>query len=338
MIYIVFHSADFDGLGSAVITATGMGYDDEERRDLFKFIPYNYQIKLMYDKEHELVEMIKKGDLIFFVDCFYTKDLGTIKEMINVIGKENFYVIDHHETSLKWISENCPEVNWSSSENSSDPKNRIGEARSAIALCWKHFYGEMKMPSSVKLLSNYDAWYNDDKEDWNERILPYQYGLRNESFNTSRPWDEYDRLLDILLDNRRTEAIINNGKIILSFIKSESKALVAKFGREIKVHVDGDETVYNAFIAPGHLKNSMVFDGMDEEDKSKYDIFILDRSSALTEESYLTLFSNKPDIDVSKLAEKVGGGGHHDASGCVVKFELELESDIPVYKLIEVKK
>lgn len=337
MIYIVFHSADFDGLGSAVITAAGMGYN-EEKKGLFKFIPYNYQSKLMCDKEHELVEVIDEGDLIFFVDCFYTKDLGTIKEMINIVGKENFYVIDHHETSLKWISENCPEVNWGSSENSSDPKNRIGEARSAIALCWRHFYGEMNVPSSIKLLSNYDAWYNDDKEYWDEKILPYQYGLRNENFDTSRPWDEYDRLLDILLDNRRTETIINNGKVILSFIKSESKALVAKFGKEIKVYIDGDETVYNAFIAPGHLKNSMVFDGMDEKDKNKYDIFILDRASSLTEESYISIISNKSDIDASKLAEKLGGGGHRRISGCTVKFELDLESNIPIYKLIEVKK
>lgn len=337
MIYIVFHSADFDGLGSAVITASGLGYD-KERRDLFEFIPYNYQQKLMFDKEHELIEVIKDGDLIFFVDCFYTKDLGTIKEMIDVIGKENLYVIDHHETSLNWISENCPEVNWSSSENSSDPNNRIGEARSAIALCWNHFFGEMKMPRSIKLLSNYDAWYNDDEKEWNESILPYQYGLRNENFNTARPWDEYDRLLDILLDEKVTEAVINNGKVILSFIKSESKALVAKFGREIKVHIDGDETVYNAFIAPGHLKNSMVFDGMNEEDKNKFDIFILDRSSALIEESYISIISNKPDIDVSKLAEKLGGGGHRKISGCAAKFELELESDIPLYKLVEIKK
>lgn len=338
MTYIVFHSADFDGLGSAVITAAGLGYDYEPKRGFVKFVPYNYQSKLMFDKEHELAEVIEEGDLIFFVDCFYTKDLETVKKMIKKVGRENFYVIDHHETSLNWISENCPEINWGSSENSSDPRNRIGEARSAIALCWNCFFEGKKMPSSVKLLSNYDAWYDEDKEDWNERILPYQYGLRNECFNTGRPWDEYDRLLDILMDENKTETIINNGKVILSFIKSESKALISKFGREIKVHADGDDTVYNAFIAPGHLKNSLVFNAMDEEDKNKYDIFILDRSSSLTEESYLTLFSNKPDIDVSKLAEKLGGGGHHDASGCAVKFELELESDIPVYKLIEVKK
>ena len=82
----------------------------------------------------------------------------------------------------------------------------------------------------------------------------------------------------------------------------------------------------------------MVFDGMDEKDKNKYDIFILDRASSLTEESYISIISNKSDIDASKLAEKLGGGGHRGISGCTVKFELDLESNIPIYKLIEVKK
>ena len=76
MVYIVHHSADFDGAASAIVTAVGLGlerYSDETKKFYFydsicKFVPYNYGNDLTVkvdEKFVDLVDVIGKNDWVF---------------------------------------------------------------------------------------------------------------------------------------------------------------------------------------------------------------------------------------------------------------------------------
>lgn len=327
MVYIVHHSADFDGAASAIVTAVGLGldrYDEETKRITFddsicKFIPYNYgnDLTIKIGEEFiDLVDVIEKDDWVFFVDCSYTKDVDTIKKMIEKIGTpEQVVLIDHHETSINWFSKNCPEINIKGSQSSSEMEDPI----SAAAMCWKFFNDNENYPKALELISKYDTWNRNDGK-WDEATLPYQYGLRSCGFDLrSIKHSFHDIYTAIFADEKRVAEIISKGNILLDKIKADAKLLIKSYSKDANVTIDGK--TYFAKIGPGHLQNSTLFEyGLPDEVKEQYDIFILERADIMRGNAYISIISNKDEIDASSLCESLGGGGHHAIGACSVTY------------------
>jgi nanoRNase/pAp phosphatase (c-di-AMP/oligoRNAs hydrolase) len=99
--------------------------------------------------------------------------------------------------------------------------------------------------------------------------------------------------------------IITTGKTILKY-ETQQNAMYAK-GMAYEAEFEG----YKAIVINRAYANSKVFDAV--YDPRKHDIMIL--FGVKPDEIKYTLFCDKPEIDVSKIALKYGGGGHRGAAG-----------------------
>lgn len=335
MVYIVYHSADFDGMASLYCTLKGLGVTvSDVSKGLYESkriqpVPYNYQDQLLV-KGEPLVDKLERNDWIFFVDCMYTKDLSIMNKMIEKVGvAKQIVMIDHHETSIKWVQENELPIDFSGSRSSSDfvADEKDEYSKSAAALCFEYFFGYTSKNIVLELISKYDTWYKDDGK-WDEITLPFQYGLRSKGFNLYNV-QEWFMDVDLLIWNADPyiRPILDDGQAILRQIKADSKQMIRSYAKEAYIKI-GDEE-YFALIAPGHLRNSNLFEyGLSEEDAAKYQIFILDKPNLLENESITSIVSNSDDIDASALAEKLGGGGHRQISSARVKYtNVSFEED-----------
>ena len=328
MVYIIHHSADFDGAFSAVITANGLGYENKgtERDKLFEFIPYNYQNELLVPFDNvKLSEVLKPEDMVIFVDCSYTKDEDELRKMIDIVGPEMFILIDHHNTSINFFREKFPEIDMKGCEDSStadDPK-------SAALLCHKYFNGACKIPMSLELVSKYDSWNKNDGN-WMERTLPFQYGLRSKNLDLRNIPNSYDEIMKYLKDDSLASEILETGKIIVQHLMSESKGIIKSYSREAKLYVEWENSVtyYKVLIAPGHLRNSTLFEfGLDKEKYDEYDLFILERPNPFTGVNNISIISNRDDINAGRICQQFGGGGHFAIGSCNVKYKIIGQGD-----------
>ena len=327
MVYIVHHSADFDGAASAIVTAVGLGldrYNEETKRFTFddlicKFIPYNYGNELTVKVGEEFIDLadvVKKDDWVFFVDCSYTKDVDTVKKMIEKIGTpEQVVLIDHHETSINWFSKNCHEINMKGSQSSSQMEDPI----SAAAMCWKFFNKNENYPKALELISKYDTWNRNDGK-WDIATLPYQYGLRSYGYDLKNLKHSFhDIYTTVFSDEKKVNEIIEKGNILLDKIKADAKLLIRSYSKDVWVTING--TRYFAKVGPGHLQNSTLFEyGLPKEAQEKYDIFILERADMMRGNAFISIISNKENIDASTLCEVLGGGGHRQVGACSVTY------------------
>lgn len=322
-IYVVYHRADFDGFASGVITIQGIshlhGNDKKtiENEGLFVPVPYNYEDDIYVNKDGlKLQDAVKYDDTVYFVDCSYTKDVNVVKQIIDKIGDPaQFILIDHHESAIEWYKKNCPSIEMSWSENSSS----ANEPKSAAILCWNKFFSGYDIPVSLQLISDYDIWKRDEK--WERETLPFQYGLRSEGIDMSiLDADSISKFWKILTNNAFTTKYIEIGDILLKELKSDSKSIIRSFSHEFIIHMKNGKT-YRAFGAPGHLRNSTLFEyGSNEEYLKQFDLLILERPDPINGTTAISIISNKDDIDASELCSLYNGGGHKKIGGCIVRY------------------
>jgi len=318
MIYIVHHSADFDGFFSGLITGIGVL---KENVNEIKFVPYNYGKDGIFvgkkKNEIKLEDVVKYDDWVYFVDVFYANK-EFMNKLIEKIGDPaQVVLIDHHESSIEWVKKECPSIEYSWSANSSEPENMI----SAAGLCWNRFFGDHDMPEIVRLISDYDIWNKSNQKRWDEEILPFQYGMRNKGinmFDIPIYLDEYRKIIYEDPVDFKTSAI-KDGKAVIEYQKSRSKTVLRSTGFE--AFLDTKESTYFAYFGADYCANSTLFEwGLNEEEYEKYEVFVLCRPVIGTNKSYISIISNRDDIDASEICALYGGGGHKKIAGCVVNI------------------
>jgi oligoribonuclease NrnB/cAMP/cGMP phosphodiesterase (DHH superfamily) len=161
-------------------------------------------------------------------------------------------------------------------------------------------------PQAVRLLAKYDVWDHSD-----HKCLPFQYGMRLRNTMPGEP------IWDTVLTGPQEAFIdlINEGETVMEYQRQQD-AIRAK-AMCFETELDGLRC-----IAANHgLGNSKLFDTV--WDPERYDAMLTFnwRKSRWT----VSLYSDKPDIDVSLVAKAHGGGGHKGAAGfqCAeLPFEL----------------
>lgn len=251
--------------------------------------PYDYGEPFPFDK-------IEEGSKVLMVDIT-TNPYST---MFRVNAQYDLFVIDHHKSFIE----------------SDAGKNINGLLTDGVAACqltWHHFFLNDPTPEIIRLLGEYDVWKNEDKDQWENSIMPTQMAMRMKHTDPATNvghtfWDEY--ISSALKGTHHSKEIEmgcwGDGNTIIAYQKMEDKKAVDFYSFEAEF--EG----LRAICLNNTRFNSQVYESV--WDPEKYDIMVAwvnVRGDSYT----FSMYTEKEDIDVSKIARKFGGGGHKKAAG-----------------------
>ena len=231
-------------------------------------------------------EEIEKHDKIVVCDISLPVDF-----MFKLSKEKDFVWIDHHVSVIEQYE------NVLKNENLEPIKGirRVGTA--AMILTWEYFYPDKDLPLGIKLLGLNDIFDLKDK-----RVRAFEYAMQ--AIGVNRPTDKVWR--EIIEDKMDIPAMVEKGKAILSYIRNRNFRLVR--AEAFVSEFEGYKCIC-ANIPQGY---SEFYDSLDNI--KDYDVminFFMNKKNCWN----LSFYTAKENIDVSKLAEKFGGGGHAKAAG-----------------------
>jgi len=227
------------------------------------------------------------GEPVCVVDCMLEPE----SEMVALASTAALTWIDHHATSLR--AEARSEVLRGAAGIRSD-------ALAACELSWQHFHPGEPAPRAISLLGRYDRWDIADQEAWHGEIMPFQVAM--ESLDTD-PRTDLARWREVI-EGRGTEELVEAGRHIWRYQRAKNGLAAARLAREVSVGgLRG--------IAINAAGDSQLFESV--WDPERHDVMIAYSQMADGRWS-ASLYSPKPEVDVSAIAEGHGGGGHRDAA------------------------
>ena len=269
-----------------------------------KFVEMDYSKEFPFDK-------LKKDELLIIVD-FSVKP--QVMEKIYKITKSIIW-IDHHKSIIEEYEK----------YNNSDFNKLAGIRFSGISGCLlTYFYfnnytkyihllrnsdnkDDVKLidrlthdcfiPDYIQYVNDFDVWRHEYRD-----TIPFINYMNSYEFN---PTDSTQ--FNYIKDKNNMSSIINQGNAIEIYNRRKNIENCLNYGFEKEF--EG----YKTFIINSTFKSSLQF--KDLKDKEKYDIFLVFNFNGKNF-SY-SIYTEKDDIDVSKIAQKYGGGGHKQASGFI---------------------
>jgi oligoribonuclease NrnB/cAMP/cGMP phosphodiesterase (DHH superfamily) len=285
MKHIFYHRSDNDGKTSGAI----IKYANPDS----VLHPYEYNDPFPYD-------LIKDEDEIIFTDA-----VAPYPELLKIIDKYHTTIIDHHISLINFLK-----------DHQLDPDGyRRNDYVAACELCWEYYFKTKLLPQSIKLISTYDCWDNRNKENWDNVVLPFQYGLRRFGMDPLSNWPFWQNLLDKIVNNPSAdldfvEENISAGKSILIYQTNVAAEIMhTNF-------FDAQFEGLRALCCNTNIKNNQFF--ASKWDESKYELMVgfdIRSDQAIR----VSLYTTRNDVDVSRVAGRFGGGGHKQASGFLAK-------------------
>jgi oligoribonuclease NrnB/cAMP/cGMP phosphodiesterase (DHH superfamily) len=227
------------------------------------------------------LERIIAADHIIIVDFSLPK-----KDMLNLASYHQLTWIDHHQSSLIELGE--VSTDWPGIRDTSE---------AACVLTWQYFFPDTPIPKSVTLIGDRDIWR------WEEPDTgPFNEGLYQLD---TRPFN--DRLWKPLLDGNRIvmEEITNKGSVLREARLKEIRRKIFHCG--FPVFFDGYRTLAINTQGSGDIGQQIRDMGFD----IAYCYVDNLHNGEIT--TFVSLYSEE--VDVSKIAERFGGGGHKGAAG-----------------------
>ncbi len=241
-------------------------------------------IELDY-KDKIKVKEINLCEKIFIVDFSFKPE---IMEKVLLLTK-NIVWIDHHKTAFEY--KYSQKVMMGIRDN----------AYSGCELAWKYFYGKKGMPKAIELIGDRDKW-------------AWKFGKETAHFNVGlklydhQPQDSiWDRLFGLPIRLAEVPNIIKKGELCLKFRDNFCEDYCKSYGFETKF--EG----YKCFALGLYMFGSEAFGSRMKD----YDICL--SFAYLGDRWTIGLYSDGKDIDVGKIAQQYGGGGHKGAAGFVSK-------------------
>lgn len=234
-----------------------------------------------------------KNKNVLICDFSYKKN-----EIMDMICDTNsLLIIDHHKTAEIEL------------ENIPDEYKIFDMAHSGAYLTWKYFFPEGNVPLLIQYIEDNDIW---------KKELPNTLEITAYISTLPFEFDKYEELLD----NNNLNKIIPTGEIIL---KQNNKIV--------------DKTVDGAFFKFILLKQKIYLVGFANSTILQSDIGnrlvlkypYIDFSVIYVAKDNLyhcSLRSTNDNVDVSTIATIFNGGGHRNASACVLYNELSLGRQI----------
>jgi uncharacterized protein len=292
-----FHNSDLDGHCSGAILKYKM--PDIE------LVGLDYTVS----KEGEFptwpVDEVKNADEVYMVDfCLPQADMVLISILMENNGGK-FVWIDHHKSAIEMFAGLDADVQGGFA-------TKLDSGKAACELVWEYLYPGKKTPKFVKLLGKYDTWRRQDKREWEEDILPFEYGMMACDTNPvggTRVWKDL-LLTDIpILRDVAINSISVGGRHVLKYLRTRNEEIAKR--DSYLVEIDGLRGI--AINSESH--SSMVLESV--YDPNLHDIMIV-YNHTHEQKWYISFYSTHNGIDCSEVAKKRGGGGHRGAAGCSV--------------------
>jgi oligoribonuclease NrnB/cAMP/cGMP phosphodiesterase (DHH superfamily) len=296
---VIIHHADLDGFCSGAIAY-------RELKDKYPFSKIS-TIEMNYDRELPVLPNNIKQ--LFILDFSFKDEI--FERVINCVGRHHVVWLDHHKS----VIENLTKYNDLSGKRAID--------KCGALLTWEYFHPVTFdiIPPIVKYVDDYDRWVMNYG---NDTLCLYEYitGLNIH--------DVQSKIWDFLLSRTDDEIkpLIKMGNELNERRHGELKELIKDVGIPIKIMWNGNE--YSCLkINSTYLKSTSQL-GCIVYDELGYDIFWC-YYDKMTHDGKLNR-TNKlrsVKVDVSKMVETRGGGGHKNAAGWyeikdVIKDTIEI--------------
>lgn len=195
--------------------------------------------------------------------------------------------IDHHKSAiLDWEEFNRPIFN-----------AVLRTEFAACELAWQTFFPDTPMPRAVHLLGRYDIW----KHAETPGALEFQYGMR-----LKHTWPDNQEFWSILFESDEdTAGITQDGSLLLAYERIQNEKFIQAYGFDVEF--DGLKCI----AANRGMSNSLLFESVWNHDKYDAMLMFAWKGGQFT----VSLYTDKPGIDVSVIAKAHGGGGHKGAAG-----------------------
>ena len=243
------------------------------------FFPYNYS--------EDISKYLYDFNKLYIVDC--ALDDGVMTKLFEDKYKDNMIWIDHHISNIM-------------NTNSSIYGLRYPNKGAACVLTWKYLFGEEQVPSSAEYISDRDVW--EWKYDKLTKGFTEWLEIQENDPSNSELW------FGIIGDNRYIGKYIDQGMIAYNARINLLKRDVDSISYESEI--DGKKCLkmnYSSKYSTSDVCYYMLEKG--------YDIAWVWHEMS-NGKIYNSLRGNGK-YDVSKIAEKFGGGGHKKASGFISK-------------------
>lgn len=231
---------------------------------------------------------------VIVVDFSYPHN---IMQSLKNITKQLIW-IDHHKTASKlklW-------TDWTIDGIRDD-----GNTFAGCELAWKYFNPDKKIPLGVELVGDWDTW-------------SFKHGVDTKAFHEALQLFDIETQNDIIKrivfsNNARIKDYISDGKILINYKEAMVKRLY-KTG-----HIERFEG-HRCFVCHTNLFTSDLASYAFRMDPSveiaRIEQTKWDGKKWIIEHS----LRSQGNVDVSKIAEKYGGGGHFKASGYIIPLVL----------------
>lgn len=181
---------------------------------------------------------------------------------------------------------------------------RIDKSRSGATMAWDYFFPEQPRPEFVDYIEDHDLW---------KFALPESYPIRVAfSANNFRDVDLVNDLIDVFPNAK--EDVIESGKQIIGY--QEMALFPAMRDKAFHAIIDG----HRAIVCPCSVLTLVSeFGAWINKQNENYDFALLWYEETLSaERKRKCMLRGKGKVDLSKIAEARGGGGHAGAAGFTV--------------------
>ena len=294
----VFYHNDNDGKCSAAIVYNIESRNVDDVMDI-RCIPIQYGDNFPHHTIHGHGAFKRiEAETVYILDFSIETD-----DMAKLLGiTENVIWIDHHKTAIEKYSDFA----WRNrKEEWCNLEDIIGIREVGISGCeltWRYFNfldaGSSPIPEAVKLIGDRDIW----AYKYGDRTRDFYYGLKGLDLNPARViWN------DIFT---KPGDFVNRGETIRHAFEEEANDIVRTNG----FWVD-DFHGYRCYAA-NYFRGSEPFEAVEPD----ADVYLAFSYEGKNKCWTVSLYSTKPDIDVSEIAKQYEwkgkrGGGHKGAAG-----------------------
>lgn len=292
MNHIFYHAADLDGHCSGSLVRLYLEYLGQPL--VLHGIDYGDAFPM---------DDLQQGDVVWMVD-WSLQPVERFAEL-DAIGVE-VVLIDHHKTSLPLAGRYAGKVETSRAACELTAEY-LGWVRFQDGMLAGNSFGNQEAWTAVQLLGAYDAWRRD--EFWESSVLPYQYGLRTIPTDPATE-DGIATWRDILLEPIpgawSIDEVKYRGEVVLGY---QRQADAKKMERAFECPFRG----MSALVLVGAKAGSQVF--ASRWNQSRHDLMMSVSHDGPNGLWSVSLYTEKPGLDLSPIAQQFGGGGHAQACG-----------------------
>lgn len=283
---VIYHAGCSDGFGAAWSAYRYFTSQEDPVEVEYRAFYHNYRLPLD----------LEDFQCVYIVDFSFKADV--ILELCNRLKEAHgdaseVYLIDHHKTAVDEIAKlenNCP----------SNLHVTFDMEKSGAVLTWEHFFPTKDVPQVLQYVQDRDLW------NWN---LPDSEAISAVISVTPYEWKDWDNLF-LDLEDAGQFLVIEEGEAMLRLRDTLVERLVKKAGF---TRLPG----YEEHLVP--CVNSSLFQSEIGNELCKeypYAVIYFIKADGVCCYS-LRSDSSRPDevVDVAKIAESFGGGGHRHAAG-----------------------